>query len=362
MAKVNKTRLAKVLRKGYDAVVLASGPNFFYITQKSIETYERPLLLLASENEEYLIAPKLDEERLKDLETTASYFYEDSEDPYQRLSEMLRNSSILKGTIKIGLDAKVSFSIYKKLSRVIPNAVFDDATEAFQTARAEKEENELAMIHRASGILDKLLDEARNVLNQGVTEAEVRFKLMQKAYELGASSVDFIAIQSGENSAIPHQEYSLRKIKLGDIIVADLVVSYNNYYADLTRVFVLGKPNNEQIEVYNIVKEAMEKGVNECTPGRPASEIDNIVRNYIEVKGYGKFFTHRTGHGLGIEVHERPYISKSSLDVLTKGNVFTVEPGIYLPGKFGVRIEVDVALWGSSKKVLGEFPIEMQQL
>ena len=170
-------------------------------------------------------------------------------------------------------------------------------------------------------------------------------------------------VQSGPNSAIPHSTISPRVLQKGDMIVVDSSCpNIEGYYADFTRTFVLGKPNEKQKEVYEVVKRAEAAGVEESESRKSAQEVDRKTRSIIAKAGYGKYFVHRTGHGLGLEVHEAPYIREGNLENMENGIVFTVEPGIYLPGKFGVRIEDNVVIENGKAKNLTTLSHELIEL
>ncbi|MCL5067212.1 MAG: M24 family metallopeptidase, partial [Thaumarchaeota archaeon] len=161
----------------------------------------------------------------------------------------------------------------------------------------------------------------------------------------------FCAVQSGANSAIPHHETSTRKIRKGDLVVVDISISGPaGYFADYTRTYSIGKPGKLQREVYEIVKKAQADAVEAAKSGVEAGLVDSAARSVIEKSGYGKYFFHRTGHGIGLEVHEAPWIRNGNQMKLLSGMAFTIEPGIYLSGKFGVRIE-DNLLVEDSKTV-----------
>jgi Xaa-Pro aminopeptidase len=177
------------------------------------------------------------------------------------------------------------------------------------------------------------------------TESEIGLEIVKIMLEEGLEANEMPLVQSGPNSAIPHSTVGSRVLRIGDIVVVDASAPNKaGYYADFTRTYCLGRPNAKQKEVFATVKEAEAEGVKTATSGIGAQEIDLRARGVIERAGYGKYFVHRTGHGLGLEVHEPPYIREGNADALRVGMVFTVEPGIYLPGKFGVRIEDNIVL------------------
>ncbi len=178
------------------------------------------------------------------------------------------------------------------------------------------------------------------MIKPGVTEFYVATELESFVKKLGAKSkaFDFI-IASGINSAVPHSSVSDKKINKNDVVLIDVGVNFNGYMCDVTRTVFVGSVSSKQVEVYNLVLEAQKLAINNIKPGVQCSRIDGIARSFIDSTKYKNMFLHSTGHGVGLEVHERPFIAKNSKDVLRPGMVLTVEPGIYIDGEFGVRIE-----------------------
>jgi Xaa-Pro dipeptidase len=169
-------------------------------------------------------------------------------------------------------------------------------------------------------------------------------------------------VSSGPNSANPHAVPSDRKLSPGDLLVIDWGASYQGYFSDITRTFAIGSQDPEYAHIGNIVLDANIAGRESAHPGIPAETVDQAARSVIESAGYGKYFTHRTGHGLGMEGHEDPYIRAGNLLTLEQGMTFTIEPGIYLPGRNGVRIEDDVVITPSGSECLTSLPREVKQL
>ena len=169
----------------------------------------------------------------------------------------------------------------------------------------------------------------------------------------GAEKIhDFLIVASGENSAYPHSRPTNRRIRDGGPVTLDYVVSYNGYYGDLTRTIFIGDPSKELKKVDNVVKEALELGIEAAKEGVRASEVDKVVRDHISREGYGKYFIHSTGHGVGLEIHEPPRLSRVDETVLKEGMIVTIEPGIYIKGLGGVRIEEDILIEKHGCKVL----------
>ncbi len=254
----------------------------------------------------------------------------------EKLFELLRergfNSFILDSS-------RCKASTYEKLSESFSVVSCEGFLDEF---REVKTEEEISIISEAVSIAEVSLKNVLHLLKAGTTEKQFRAELIREMFLNGADGEAFPTIvASGKNSAIPHWETSDREIKEGDCVIVDFGVLYRGYVSDITRTFFVGKPPKELLDVYDAVLEAQSIGINFLSPGRAACEVDSKVRSFLERKGYGEYFLHSTGHGIGIEVHEKPTISARSKDVLRKDTVVTVEPGVYIPGVGGVRIEDD---------------------
>jgi Xaa-Pro dipeptidase len=230
------------------------------------------------------------------------------------------------------------------LQSSLPYSTFDDADALFAELRMYKDEIEFNFLQEA---VDMAQDAMRLLLQEikvGMTEKEIASMLVQNSFKLGSEAeLPFSPIvASGPNSANPHATPTDRKIQHGDLLLIDWGVNVNGYFSDLTRTFSIGDPSPQQTEIYNIVHEANQAAHAAVKPGIIAGEVDKAARDVIEQAGYGEYFITRTGHGLGMQVHEPPYIRPDNEIILKPGMVFTIEPGIYLPDQEGVRIEDDV--------------------
>ncbi len=219
--------------------------------------------------------------------------------------------------------------------------------------RVLKDSQEITKLRKATGITALALEHIRQFLVPGIKEIEIVAELERFIRYQGASSSAFdIIVAGGPNSSRPHHMSSERKLKDNELVLIDLGVDYQGYKSDLTRVFFLGKINVLARKVYDIVLGAQELAIKRIHPGAEMAEIDRVARAYIAKKGYGKYFTHNLGHGFGLEIHEEPRISGNEANAIKPGMTFTVEPGIYLPGKFGIRIEDMVLITRKGCEVL----------
>ncbi|MFA5145217.1 MAG: Xaa-Pro peptidase family protein [Candidatus Omnitrophota bacterium] len=233
------------------------------------------------------------------------------------------------------------FAEYKKIKEYLgKKTLLVPAHGLIEELRQVKEPEELEKIRKAIAITDKALLFIKGFIAPGKKEIEVAGEAERFIRYQGASEASFdIIVASGPNSSFPHHIPSERKIRNNEPVLVDIGVEYQGYKSDLTRVFFLGKINVLAKEIYDIVLEAGARAIRKIKPGEKMSSVDRAGRQYIGQKGFGGFFGHSLGHGVGLEVHEAPHISKDNEDRLKQGMVFTVEPAVYLPGKFGIRIE-----------------------
>ncbi|WP_412031378.1 aminopeptidase P family protein [Metamycoplasma buccale] len=255
-----------------------------------------------------------------------------------------KNIGVEKDYLKLG-----TFDIFKS---ILPKANFIELLA--QKFRIKKDEDEIAKIQEACLISLQAFEEIKKVLRIGMTELEASNKLGYLMRLFGAEKESFETIIAfGANAAEPHHHPTNKKLADGDIVKIDFGAQFEGWASDITRTFFFGKPKaQELIKVLEVVTEAQRLGREAVRPGITTKEIDNICRDYIEKQGYGKFFTHSTGHGVGIDVHELPYVNKVSETTLEEGMVITVEPGIYIEGIGGVRIEDTILVTKEGSRVL----------
>lgn len=215
----------------------------------------------------------------------------------------------------------------------------------FRNARIIKDDSEIGKIMRASDIIDRLYQVCSEEIKKGITEKQLQAKLLYEAMKLEGTSTCYpftlnpFIVAGGANSALPHFETSNREFVDGDFIVVDLTIRYEGYISDATRTFALGNVSDEMSHVYDLVKKSQQQGLECVGQGVECGKVDSACRNLISKYGYGDKFIHSTGHGVGLEVHEQPWIRPNESKMLSKGMVVTIEPGIYMDSKFGVRIE-----------------------
>ena len=274
-----------------------------------------------------------------------------------RAKEESKNCAVITGERGVGLISSLvakikknkvctdcnDFSIMTSLKKSIPK--IKSSTEPFYNSRIIKDENEIKLLKKGSKIIDEMFEICSKKMKVGQKESELQTILMtyameQEMFDTGyKSTLNPLIIAGGPNGALPHAQVTNRKFKKGDLVVTDLTLRYKGYVSDATRTFALGKISSQANEAYEIVKESQKLGLKSVKPNVDCKDVDAACRKYIEEKNYGKYFIHSTGHGIGLEVHELPTVSYRSNTKLKENMAITVEPGIYIENKFGIRIE-----------------------
>jgi Xaa-Pro aminopeptidase len=274
------------------------------------------------------------------------------------LSDTLE-SIVSKEKIKIlGFDKKIRYEEYQMYSSLSAELIPLDGV--IETLRISKNETEIAKLQKACEITDQALEYTLSKIKVGMTEREVEVLLKNKMIELGADKTwDRFIVASGYRGAMPHGSASDKIIDDGDFVTFDIGCFYQGYSSDLTRTVCMGKPGKDMEDIYNTVYEAQKLAVKAAKAGITGKELDSISRNYITEAGYGEFFKHGLGHGLGLDIHEAPRLNQKNDQPLELGACITIEPGIYVSGLGGVRIEDDVILTVDGCIVLNKFPKEL---
>jgi Xaa-Pro aminopeptidase len=259
---------------------------------------------------------------------------------------------------KLGFDKSISYAEYESFKTAF-DCELVPMDGIFEQLRLEKTEDELKIMRRAAEISDLAFTHILTFIKPGVTEIEVADELerVMKSHQGEHSFSPIVA--SGVRGALPHGRATTKKIESGELVTMDFGCLYNGYCSDMTRTVAVGKVEDKLVEIYNIVLESQMAGVNAVKKGIKGQDVDKVCRDIIDSKGYGKNFGHGTGHGLGMLVHEGPSVGSKSEDILSPGNVITVEPGIYIDGFGGVRIEDDVVVKEDGIEVLTKSPKEL---
>ncbi|AEH24457.1 Xaa-Pro dipeptidase PepQ [Pyrococcus yayanosii] len=312
---------------GLDGILIAKSSNVFYFTGAS------PLAggyLLIRGDEAILYVPELEYEMAK----------EESFLPVEKFKKIDDFYSTLKGIKTLGVEGSMTLSMINALREKADVKDFKVVDDAIKELRIIKTKEEIEIIERACEIADRAVMAAIEDVTEGKKERDIAAKVEYVMKMNGAEKPAFeTIIASGHRSALPHGVASDKRIEKGDLVVMDLGALYRHYNSDITRTIVVGSPNEKQREIYEIVLEAQRKAIEAVRPGMKAKELDSVARNIIAEYGYGEYFIHSLGHGVGLEIHEWPRISQHDETVLREGMVITIEPGIYMPKFGGVRIE-----------------------
>ena len=365
---MTQTRLDKLNASlstgGLDSVVLNPGPTLSYLTGLNFHLMERPVVLFfAKDQTPALVLPELELQKVANLPYKLQVFSY-SENPAEW------DAAFRKAAQALGLDGKrigvelrqLRLLEFRYVKNAAPEADFPDAGDALSQLRLRKDKTEVEAMRRAVQIAQSALEATIPLIKIGMTEKELSAELVMQLFKHGSEpEMPFSPIvSSGPNSANPHASPSDRKLQAGDLLVVDWGAAHGGYISDLTRTFAVGEVDAEYAKIHKIVQEANAAGRAASKPGVPCASVDKAARDVIEQAGYGKYFTHRTGHGIGMEGHEDPYMRGDNMQLLEPGMAFTVEPGIYLAGRNGVRIEDNVVITESGADVLSDMPREMR--
>jgi len=245
---------------------------------------------------------------------------------------------------KLAFEENISYGQYRELKELLEIELIPQAN-LVETLRMVKDEEEIENIKKAQNITDRAFEHLLKFIKVGMTEKEVALELEYFMKKQGAEDLSFDTIvASGKRSSLPHGKASEKVIEKGDFVTIDFGCKVGGYCSDMTRTIVMGKASEKQKEIYNIVLEAQQKAIDNIRAGITSKEADLLARSVIEEKGYGQYFSHSLGHGVGLEVHEAPSLSFKKEEILKEGAIVTVEPGIYIPDFGGVRIEDMVLL------------------
>lgn len=349
--------------QGIDIALITSPINIYYLTGFFSNPHERFMALLVDGRTGMvsLFVPALDLELATEKSTVTDLIpVTDTDNPY----EMLKDSIGTK-IESAGIEKKaVSFYQIEQLVTCFPQVNFKDLEGFLGTLRLKKSSEDIQIVRRAVEVIEKVLQYGVDKFKVGMTELELTAELEYQMKVLGAERPAFSTIVlSGANSSLPHGTPGQKKIEHGGFLLFDMGVFVDGYCSDITRTFIVGEETEQQKQIYNTVLEANLRAIEAAKIGEPIGVVDRAARDYIESQGYGQYFVHRTGHGLGLEVHESPSIHSQNEMVMEPGLLFTIEPGIYLPGVGGVRIEDDVYLNEEGKlEVLTSYPKHLIRL
>jgi Xaa-Pro aminopeptidase len=345
-------------RHDLDGAYVTRPVSIAYLTGVRAEPYERLMALAVGPDRATLILPAIERENAERAKTDAEIVsWRDGEDAYQLVSQAL------KGAVRLGVEKEhMTLAVAEALRERLHIREMVDVAPEIRRLRRTKSPVELEKLAHAAAITDAASDEILGRLHGGQTELEVAIAISASISAAGGTLAFDTLVLSGHNSALPHGRPSGQHLGQGELVLLDFGAAYEGYCADTTRVAVVGAPTARQREIHGLVLAAHDAAIDVVRAGATTGDVDAAARKVIEDAGLGDRFFHRTGHGLGLEAHEDPSLDPGSTTVLEVGMVFTVEPGIYIPGWGGVRIEDDVVVEADGCRLLTKADLSLRSV
>lgn len=350
-------------KKKFEALILNPGPTLIYLTGLAFHLMERPILtIFTPQAPPFLVLPELEAAKLGGLsyEVNFSVYGEDPSTWNPIFTKAIRDSQIKDKSVAIE-PTRLRVLEYQIIEKALPANALVPGDDIIAELRMIKDKSEISAMRKAVEIAQQALTRIEPLIRPGITEKQLASQLTLELIRAGSDPVFPFSpiVSSGPNSANPHASPTNRMISPGDVLVIDWGASYDGYLSDITRSFAIGNVDAKLRQIAEIVERANRAGRSVIKPGNPASDVDVAARQVIEQAGYGSYFIHRTGHGIGMESHEPPYIRADNPQILKAGMTFTVEPGIYLPDLGGVRIEDDIVVTDAGAESLSDLPREL---
>jgi len=355
----------QIISTNLSAVALNPGPSLFYFTGLQFHLMERPTIaIFTHEPPPALFLPELEAEKTKNLPYPVEcFFYGEDPDKWSNLFYSVL-ISLRKDWLAIGIEpTRMRYLEMELMMESLPNIKFKSAEELIASIRIRKDDDEINAMRKAVEIAENALLHTLPFIRPDISEKALAAELLIQLFRNGSDpEIPFPPIVSfGENSANPHASPTERTLSIGDLILIDWGANFKGYYSDLTRTFVIGR-NPVFDKISKIVEEANITARERIKPGITTGKVDEAARNVIEQNNLGEFFFHRTGHGLGLEAHEQPYIRNGNRQIIEPGMCFTIEPGIYLSGKGGIRIEDNIVVTKEGCETLSTLPRTLKEI
>jgi len=357
-ASVHRQRLgaaaAEAASRGLDALLVTPSSDYLYLLGYRAPPLERlTCLIVRPERGAALVLPHLEEPLARhelgllaeDMELVT---WEETDDPFARVAGMLGRPG------RVAVQDQMWARFVLRLRAALPGSELVEAGPAISALRRTKSVEEVERLRTAAAAADRAMDAITAETLSGRAEAEVSAHVRELLRDAGHDTADWAIVASGPNAASPHHTAGERVIQAGDAIVLDIGGTANGYASDTTRTAFVGLPPEEFQDLYAVLQQAQAAACEAVRPGMPARDVDRVAREIIAEAGYGALFTHRTGHGIGLETHEEPYLVESNPDPLREGDAFSVEPGIYVQGRWGARIEDIVVCTASGGERLNQ--------
>ena len=334
-----------------DCFFAFSGSNINYSTGCHIGPSDRlAAVIVPAEGEVAIISPGFEGDRMRKEKLYGEvYTWEEDEDPFDIVTTIFKKMGLTRSCIAV--DDTLWFRVYERMKSDSPNVKWINGLDVIKKARWRKSKDELDLMEKACAIAVEGMELALKQFKLGMTELDFSSIVAEKIYEVGKVNGGAL-VQSGPNASFPHNPTTKRVMQSGDAVVLDFGCMFKGYCADISRTLLIGEVSSEIKKCWQINKDAQQTAIDAVKPGASCESIDKAARNYIDKNGYGKYFLHRTGHGIGMDGHEHPYIVNGNKEILEPGMCFTIEPGIYVANKFGMRIEDDVAVTESGSHLI----------
>ena len=342
--------------QGVGLVALGPGAHMHWVLDWHPHPDERLTLLAIGRDSAHFVVPSVNAEQAGANAGLPLIVWRDEDGPTGALQSLAQK---VGGVEKLSLDETMRTDFSLPLISAFDGAEPVFADQLVGKLRMIKDEAELAALKASAEVADRAMLAGFDAIRPGLTETQVA-AAMREAFADAGAAVAFTLCASGPNGAYPHHSTGERVLEEGDAIVFDIGAGYGGYPSDMTRMAVVGTRPEGYDEVHDVVERAWQAAAAAAKPGVKAHEVDDAARKVITDAGYGEYFVHRTGHGLGLEIHEPPYLTSSSQTVLEEGMVFSIEPGIYIPGRFGIRLEDIVILREDGVEILSGLPREVR--
>jgi Xaa-Pro dipeptidase len=357
-----KALLDKLNKQQLDSILVTSPANIYYLSNYYTDPHERVVAIyVTTHHDPIMILPAMETEDAKAAGWNYSMIdYHDHEDPWELFLAFLKNSGKIPETLGVEEDS-LTLSRYNSIKGILPETVVKQAQELLASLRVIKNQQEYELLKKAAELADFGVQTGVNALKEGITELEVIAEIEYELKKQGVQAMSFSTmVLFGQKAASPHGTPGSAKLQPGDMVLFDLGVIYEGYCSDITRTVAFKSVNDEQEKIYQTVLEGQLKAIEVSQLGTAVGNIDKAARDHIEANGFGKYFNHRIGHGLGIETHEYPSLHGKNTLPLEKGMCYTIEPGIYVPKVAGVRIEDMIFVTENGAEILTKFPKELQ--
>lgn len=354
VAKIERLR-RKMAESGTDLTVLGPTSHLLWLAGLDPHGDERPVLLLVSQAYAGLLMPDLNAASVRQHTDLPFHTWKDHEGPDAALRDLISCCGVNPADLSVALDEAMRTDFAFRVLAALPGARTSFTAATVSALRAEKGEEEYQALKASALLNDRAVMAGFDALREGISELEVA-EAIAAFYAANGATTEFISVCFGSNGAFCHHHTGPSRLKRDMAVMIDAGGRLNGYPSDMTRMGWFGTPTPEFLRVAGVVEGAVQAALAAARPGVPAQRVDRAAREVITAAGHGPDFLHRTGHGLGIELHEEPYVTGASERALATGNVFSIEPGIYLVGQFGVRLEEIVYLRPDGPEILSELP------